>query len=138
MRFQNPLIATIFAASSTVFAQSDLSVDWEWKRAHQCRPISPELSVSGIPSEATTLEISLVDRDYSAGKHGGGTIERSAGAENVIPEGALKSYKGPCPPNFHSFGHDYEFTVRAIAADGKTELARGTKTKTFSAKAVKE
>jgi phosphatidylethanolamine-binding protein (PEBP) family uncharacterized protein len=120
-----------------VFAQSSLNVDWEWKRSHQCSPSSPSLVVSEIPNGTKLLQISMVDHDARHYDHGGGTVEHNGEASVVIPEGALKSYKGPCPPNFSSFGHDYEFTVKAIAADGQTELARGRKTKTFSASTVK-
>ena len=49
----------------------------------------------------------------------------------------MKVYKGPCPPNFNSFGHDYEFTV--TASDGSNNvLAKAGKKKTFSSKEVKD
>jgi phosphatidylethanolamine-binding protein (PEBP) family uncharacterized protein len=79
----------------------------------------------------------MVDLDYRSFDHGGGGAALTGEASVTLPEGALKNYRGPCPPNFSSFGHDYEFTVRAIGADGQTELARGSKTKTFSASTAK-
>jgi phosphatidylethanolamine-binding protein (PEBP) family uncharacterized protein len=139
MRLQTALITTLFCFSTTAFAQSGLSVDWEWKRAHKCSPKSPELAIAGIPNDAKSLHITLVDHDARGFDHGGGVVAHDGETTASIPGGALKNYKGPCPPNFFSrFGHEYEFTVRAIASDGKTELARGSKTKTFSATAVKE
>lgn len=131
-------IVTIFTFTSTAFAQSSLSIDWEWKRAHQCSPTSPAFTVTGIPSETTSLAITLVDQDKADFDHGGGAVLHSGGDTASISDGALKDYRGPCPPNFSSFGHDYSFTVRAIASDGKTELARSSRTKTFSASVVKQ
>lgn len=131
------LLITLITTSLPVFAQSSLTVDWEWKVSHKCSAISPTLVVSGIPSETKSLQVAMVDLDFTSFNHGGGNAAHSGEAKVAIPEGALKSYQGPCPPNFSSFGHDYQFTVKAIAADGQTELARGSKTKTFSASTAK-
>lgn len=135
---RNALLLVLLIANLPSFAQTNLAVDWVWKRAHQCSPTSPSIEVTGIPPEAKSLSITLVDHDARGFDHGGGSVAHDGSQKVSIPEGALKNYKGPCPPNFNSFGHDYEFTVRAIAADGKTELSRGSKTKTFSAQVVKE
>jgi phosphatidylethanolamine-binding protein (PEBP) family uncharacterized protein len=124
-------------ATAPAFAQSTLTVDWDWKVAHKCSPTSPALVVSGIPSETKSLQVAMVDLDFTSFNHGGGSTAHSGEASITIPEGALKSYRGPCPPNFSSFGHDYQFTIKAMAADGQTELARGSKTKTFSASTAK-
>ncbi|MDP2821141.1 MAG: YbhB/YbcL family Raf kinase inhibitor-like protein [Sulfuritalea sp.] len=131
------LLIALFTTTLPAFAQSGLTVDWEWKVSHKCSSTSPALVVSGIPSEAKSLQVAMVDLDFRSFNHGGGSAAHSGEASAAIPEGALKSYQGPCPPNFSSFGHDYEFTVKAIAADGQTELARGSKTKTFSASTAK-
>jgi phosphatidylethanolamine-binding protein (PEBP) family uncharacterized protein len=128
-----PMLATAL----TSFAQSSLNVDWEWKEDHKCSATSPGLLVSGIPSGTKLLQVELVDHDARHLNHGGGSVVLDGSDSVTVPEGALKNYRGPCPPNFSSFGHDYEFTVKAIAADGQTELARGRKTKTFSASSVK-
>lgn len=131
------LLIALFTTALPVFAQSSLNVDWEWKVSHKCSPTSPALVVSGIPNEAKSLQVAMVDLDVRSFDHGGGSVALGGEASVTIPEGALKNYRGPCPPNFFSFGHDYEFTVKAIAADGQTELARGSKTKTFSASTAK-
>jgi phosphatidylethanolamine-binding protein (PEBP) family uncharacterized protein len=68
---------------------------------------------------------------------GGGSVPHAGGPMASIAEGALKQYRGPCPPNFSSFGHDYEFSVRALAEDGKTVLAKGSRKNTFSARTAK-
>ena len=123
--------------SVTVAAPTTFTVDWEWKVSHKCSPTSPALVVSGIPSEAKSLQVAMVDLDLTSFNHGGGDVAHSGVASVTIPEGALKSYQGPCPPNFSGSGHNYQFTVKAIAADGQTELARGSKTKAFSASTAK-
>lgn len=132
------LVASLLPIASPVLAQGQLSVDWEWKSAHRCSATSPTLMIAGIPSDTRTLEVTLVDHDAMHFNHGGGSAPHSGGETATLPEGALQKYQGPCPPNFSSFGHDYEFKVRAIAADGISELARGSKTRTFSAKTVKD
>jgi phosphatidylethanolamine-binding protein (PEBP) family uncharacterized protein len=129
---------SLISVSTNLLAQTALTVDWDWKRSHQCSPNSPAIKVGGIPAETKSLDVTMIDHDMRSFDHGGGFLSYSGGAIFIIPEGTLKTYKGPCPPNFSSFGHDYEFIVRAISADGKTELARGSKLKTFSASAVKD
>ena len=116
---------------------SAMSVDWEWKKDHRCNNLSPALSVSGVPEGIKTLVVQMNDMDFQNKDHGGGTVEVAAGDSAAIPEGALKSgYLGPCPNNFSSFGHNYQITVRALAADG-SELAKAVKSKEFSANTAK-
>lgn len=122
------------------FSQAQgLTVDYTWKLKHKCSASSPELKVDGIPSNTAELSVTMIDHDMRSFNHGGGFVKNEAGFPSsfALPEGALKSYKGPCPPNFSSFGHDYEFIV--VAKDkSNNELAKGGKKKTFSAKEVKE
>lgn len=118
-------------------AQSGLAIDWQWNISHRCSTTSPALTVSGIPAGTARLAITLVDLDVPGYDHGGGTVAHAGGASADIAPGALKHYRGPCPPNFSDFGHDYEFTVRALAADGKTVLAQASRKQNFSARSVK-
>lgn len=127
----------LWSMALPAFAQSNIIVDWEWKVSHLCSTTSPGLVVSGIPSEARSLQVTMVDLDFTKFNHGGGSAAVAGETSITIPEGALRSYRGPCPPNFPNFGHDYQFTVQAIAGDGKTELSRGSKTKNFSARTAK-
>jgi phosphatidylethanolamine-binding protein (PEBP) family uncharacterized protein len=129
--------AVLFCVSSAAFGQSEFALDWQWKKSHQCSPSSPALSISGIPDGTKSLDISMVDVDVPSYDHGGGLVAHAGGPTASIPEGALKHYRGPCPPNFTSFGHDYQFTVHALAEDGKTVLSKASKTKTFSAKTAR-
>lgn len=79
----------------------------------------------------------MVDNDFTSFDHGGGSVDASSLVNSGIPSGALKRYRGPCPPNFSSFGHDYTWTFQAMDAAGNV-LATATKTKTFlSAKVSK-
>lgn len=131
------LFVTLLAAALPAFAQSGLAVDWEWKRAHRCDNTSPALTVSGIPEGTQSLAVQMNDLDFQNKDHGGGTVVHAGGPTANIPEGGLKpNYLGPCPNNFSSFGHSYQMTVRALAADG-TELARVAKAKDFSAQTAK-
>jgi phosphatidylethanolamine-binding protein (PEBP) family uncharacterized protein len=135
--FMHQALAIALIVGTPAFAQTSLVVDWDWKLAHKCSSTSPALMVSGIPIEAKSLQVAMVDLDFTSFNHGGGSTPHNGEMSVTIPEGALKSYRGPCPPNFASFGHDYQFTVRALATDGQTEVASGSKTKTFSAKTAK-
>ncbi len=131
------VLAVTLAFALPAFAESEFSVDWEWKVAHRCNNTSPALKVSGIPAGAKTLSVQMNDLDFQNKDHGGGSIAISEGATVEIPEGALKAnYLGPCPNNFSSFGHSYQITLKALAADG-SEMAKAIKAKDFSAKTAK-
>lgn len=118
------------------FAQA-MSVDWVWKNDHRCSSVSPALSVTGIPEGTKSLSIKMNDLDFQNKDHGGGVVAHAAGDAAAIAEGALtSSYLGPCPNNFSSFGHNYQITVRALAADG-SEIDKAIKSKEFSASTAK-
>lgn len=132
-----PAFAALLFVSAAACAQSDLSVNWEWKKNHLCSDVSPALSVGGVPEGTKSMAVTMVDLDVPGYDHGGGSVPHAGGSDASIAAGALKDFRGPCPPNFTGFGHDYEFTVRALAADGNTELATGRRKKTFSASTAK-
>lgn len=134
---RNALLAALLTASLPAFAQSGLTVDWEWKVAHRCNNTSPALTISGIPEGTKTLAMQMNDLDFQNKDHGGGTVPHAGGPTAEIPEGALESnYIGPCPNNFANFGHAYQITVKALGADG-SEISKATKAKDFSAKTAK-
>lgn len=129
-------VVTLIAAFPT-FAQSGLSVDWEWKLAHRCNNTSPALTISGIPEGTKTLAVQMNDLDFQNKNHGGGSVPHAEGSTAEIKEGGLATdYLGPCPSNFSSWGHNYQITVRALGVDG-VELGKGIKAKEFSAKTAK-
>ena len=129
------LIASASLLASGYATAQSLNVDWTWKLSHKCSPTSPALKVDGIPEGAKSLTVEMVDQDMRSFDHGGGSVAHDGKGSTTIPEGALKNYSGPCQPNFSSFGHDYEFTVKAMSGSNEV-LSKGSKTKTFSAKTV--
>ena len=128
--------AFLFAAPG-VYAQSRLDVAFAWNISHRCSPVSPEIRLKDIPSGTTTLRIKMTDLDQKDDDHGGGEIRQSEPFGNSfnIASGALKAYKGPCPENFTTLGHEYQLTVTALDAEDKP-LAVGSAKAAFSAKFV--
>ena len=127
------LLSTIFFLGCNAHAQ--MAVDFEWKLEHRCSTVSPAFSISELPAGTNSLVAKMVDNDFTTFDHGGGSVEAASLFNSGIPAGALKRYRGPCPPNFSSFGHDYTWTFQAMDAAGKV-LATATKTKTFSSAKV--
>ena len=79
----------------------------------------------------------MVDLDNHRHDHGGGLLTRPEAypVEFKIEAGALDQYKGPCPENFTTLGHEYQFNVSALDSNNKT-LASGSAKAPFSAKFV--
>ena len=132
------LTLLLLITTTELYAQT-LNVDFKWMLKHQCSKSSPELKVENIPKGTVEMRIQMIDLDMRTFNHGGGNLKNEAGfpVTFTIAEGALQSYTGPCPPNFSSFGHDYEFFVVAVDKQNN-EVGKGSKKKTFSAKEVKE
>jgi phosphatidylethanolamine-binding protein (PEBP) family uncharacterized protein len=137
MKYFIPFV--FLSISATALAQEKMAVDYAWKLAHKCAKKSPEISVTGIPLGSVELSVKMVDLDYRSFDHGGGFIKNDEGLPEqlVIAEGSLTSFVGPCPPNFSSFGHDYEITVTAKDKNNQV-LGKGSVARNFSAKSVKE
>lgn len=132
---RHALVGTFLIAALPVFAQSSMSVDWQWKKDHRCNNTSPELKLGNLPEGVRKVSVQMNDVDFQNKDHGGGIVDvEPQGGLATVPEGKLPRYLGPCPNNFTSFGHDYMITVKALAEDGTTVLASGQKTQTFSAK----
>ena len=130
------LYAVLLCATGA-YAQSRLDVDFAWNISHRCSPVSPEIRLKDIPSGTTTLRVKMTDLDQKDNDHGGGDISLSEpfGNSFTIASGSLKAYKGPCPENFTTLGHEYQFSVTALSADDKP-LAVGRAKAPFSAKFV--
>ena len=133
------VVTFIFGLQTTIVYSQNLKVDFTWQLKHSCSKVLPEIKVEGIPAGTIELNIRMVDLDMRTFNHGGGLVKNDTGFSDkyTVAEGALKSYDGPCPPNFSSFGHDYEFTVIARDKENK-KVAEGERKKTFSAKEVKQ
>ena len=134
---QKLAFAALLSASTGAFGQPGLTLDWQWKASNRCSSVSPALTVGGLPEGTKSLAVTMVDLDVPSYDHGGGSVPHAGGDTAAIAAGALQHFRGPCPPNYSASGHDYEFTVRALAADGRTVLAQGSRKKNFSARSVK-
>ncbi|MBI2312288.1 MAG: hypothetical protein HYU77_07300 [Betaproteobacteria bacterium] len=102
-----------------------MTIDFTWEKKHRCSTTSPEIKLAGVPAEAKKLSVTMVDFDARGYDHGGGEVAYTGQA--AIAEGALRNYRGPCPPSFY---HDYGITVVARDAEGK-ELARASAVRDF-------
>ena len=130
-------LCCVLLCATGAYAQSRLDVAYAWHISHRCSPVSPEIRLKDIPAGTTTLRIKMTDLDQKDDDHGGGDISQSEpfGSSFTIASGALKAYKGPCPENFTTLGHEYQFNVTALGADEKP-LAVGSAKAAFSAKFV--
>jgi phosphatidylethanolamine-binding protein (PEBP) family uncharacterized protein len=108
----------ILAVCSSSAMANDLKVEWRFKAGHECNYKSPQINLKNIPAGTVKLSVSMEDLDNYSSAHGGGNVDY--GGNGFVPEGALGSFKGPCPPDEHR----YEITVIAQDKTGKT-LAKG-------------
>jgi hypothetical protein len=135
MKSLSALLFVFFALPA--WAQNNLNVEFRWLISHHCSGTSPAIKLKNIPPGATQLKVQMVDLDNHSHDHGGGLLMKAEGfpAEFVIEPGALDKYKGPCPENFTTLGHEYQFNVSTLNADNKV-LSSGSAKATFSAKFV--
>ena len=105
---------------------SALSVDFTWTGVPACSNVSPRMVVYNAPAATRRFRVELVDVDSATSRHGGGEVDAAPGG--VIPAGALKSYRGPCPSQT---AISYEMRVEALDASGRV-LARGVETQPYT------
>ena len=131
------MTALTVCIASAAWSQSNIQVDYRWLMSNHCNNTSPALNLNNIPAGTTTLKIQMVDLDNNKHDHGGGTVTQPEGFSPQwrVEAGALDKYTGPCPENFTTLGHEYQFNVTALSADGKT-LGSGSAKAPFSAKFV--
>ena len=104
--------------------------------------ISPPLSWSGVPEDATELRVSLRDPDAPGGTFThwlvAGIDPSSSGVDqDAVPAGGMegmnsfgkRAYGGPCPPRGDD-PHRYVFTIEALVAAGDV-LASAELTTTY-------
>lgn len=129
--------ALLVGLTGSVSAQANLQVDFRWLMSNHCNNTSPALKLKNIPPGTTSLQIQMIDLDNNKHDHGGGELVKPEGfpAEFLVIAGSLDRYKGPCPENFTTLGHEYQFNVSALNADNKT-LASASAKAPFSAKFV--
>ena len=87
---------------------------------------SPELRLDHLPPDTRKLTVEMVDLDLLSFKHGKDTVP-AAGPSATLPEGALASWLGPCPPT--GYDHRYEMRVQALDAQDRP-LAAGKEVRT--------
>lgn len=132
MRHLAPILALVaVAACSTSQPQApsgapELGVEFTWTGVAACTDVSPQIIVRDVPAATKRFRVELVDVDSVMSRHGGGEVE--AAPNGVIPAGALKSYRGPCPSQQ---GIEYEMRVSALDATGRV-LAQGKERQTFT------
>jgi len=88
---------------------------------------SPRFELKDVPAGTVKLNFVMTDLDVPSFHHGGGTV--AYGGRTMVPCGAFApSFLGPSPPRGKV--HTYEFTVKALGADG-AELATTTAQRKF-------
>jgi phosphatidylethanolamine-binding protein (PEBP) family uncharacterized protein len=119
------LFIILFGCSDDYSNLPQMSVDFNWPKDQKCfDERSPRITLENVPNSTKSFQINLYDLD-SRYDHGGGTVTFE-GLE-ILAEGSLKEYKGPCP----GYGSPrYQLTVKAIDENGKV-IAIGKQTKKF-------
>ena len=123
----SPRTLSLALASALLIATSSaadaFSISFRWCSG------SSAITLNGVPKGTATLEARMVDLWVRGYDHGGGRIAYTGGKS--IPCGAISNFRPPSPPVGQV--HDYEWTVRALAADGR-ELGVATATRKFPEK----
>ena len=131
MRFFAPLLALALAGCTSSQPQAprgapELGVEFTWTGVSPCTDVSPRIVLRDVPTGTKRFRVELVDVDSVMSRHGGGEVDAPPGG--VIPAGALKSYRGPCPSQ-----RAIEYEMRVFALDGAGQvLAKGTERQTFT------
>ena len=88
---------------------------------------NPEIKLTNVPAGTAFLEVSMRDHHRPDVNHGGGTIAYDGSGR--VPEGSLRSYHGPQPPQGEV--HRYEIKVQALNADKSLVLGEGSLAKNY-------
>jgi len=92
-----------------------------------CKGSSPRFELKDVPAHTAKLQFAMTDLDFPGFHHGGGTVAYDG--HGAVPCGAFATtFLGPSPPR--GTVHTYEFTVKALGADG-VELATTTTQRKF-------
>lgn len=76
---------------------------------------SPRFALTDVPQGTAKLDLRMTDLNKPSFHHGGGTVDYRGQGE--VPCGAFaKGFVGPSPPPGEV--HTYEFTVKALGANG--------------------
>lgn len=111
-KLRSPHLAALAAGTAFLLTTADafaFSTSFTW-----C-PGSPRFTLVDVPSGTTKLNFQMTDLNKPSFHHGGGTVDYRGQGE--VPCGAFsKSFVGPSPPPGEV--HTYEFTVKALGANG--------------------
>ena len=134
MKFRLATIPLALALGSLVACQSvpvakdaaKIELAFSWPKGSPCFGPSPAMTLSNIPKNTAYLKFEM--RDLNAPfRHGGGTLSYTG--DNIIPQGALKDYQGPCPPMGQV--HTYEISVNALTQKKDLIVGTGASSKKF-------
>jgi phosphatidylethanolamine-binding protein (PEBP) family uncharacterized protein len=130
MRRIAPAAALLAAACATQQQAAprgapELGVEFTWAGVAPCSNVSPRIVVRDFPPATKRFRVELVDVDTAFGRHGTSDVEAPNG---VIPAGALKSYRGPCPSQQAIV---YEMRVQALDEGGRV-IAQGAERATYT------
>lgn len=84
--------------------------------------VSPAIGVGGVPTATAQYRVGITMVDAVFGTHWEEVIPAT---DQVIPQGAARTYRGPCPGQYQRLR--YRFEVAALDGAGR-ELARGSTT----------
>jgi phosphatidylethanolamine-binding protein (PEBP) family uncharacterized protein len=103
--------ATALAVSLNASSAFAFSASFTWCSG------SPRFALTDVPSGTAKLDFHMTDLNKPSFHHGGGTVDYRGQAE--VPCGAFaKGFVGPSPPPGEI--HTYEFTIKALGANGAT------------------
>ena len=112
-----PRVLAYLAASAVAVLTLSLSVSsaFAFSASFTWCSGSPRFTLSDVPSGTAKLDLRMTDLNKPGFHHGGGTVDYHGQGE--IPCGAFaKGFVGPSPPPGEV--HTYEFTVKALGANG--------------------
>ena len=120
-------VGMMFGCAGTPVSKNlvKMDVDFNWSSRSGCSAVSPQINLRNVPAGIQQIKVHMIDKQHAMFNHGGGELAYTG---NTLPEGALKNYYGPCPPNG---SHDYEMTVDAVDANGVV-VGRGKAIRAFS------
>lgn len=131
------VLSVLFALGAAACASTSpgpnaakLTVEFTWDNVRPCASESPEIKVFSAPAGTARLKFELVDIDTMFSSHGGGEIEYKG--TPLVPAGALRGYRGPCPQGAKGTAAvRYEFRVSALDAKGAV-IGYGTATQSYT------
>jgi len=98
--------------------QGTVGVEFVFREENMCQKgKSPELTINNIPPDTKLFRITLKDVDNPHFNHGGGEVPFIH--SNIIGEGALNAYFGPCPPKDYYGRFTYCFKVEAVDSNNR-------------------